>query len=394
MSWIQKSVKMEKERFIKLWQSKKYTFGSLCESFDISRTTGYNLINKYELIGNECFNIQSKIPNNIPHKTPLKIEDSIIKLRNKYPLWGARKIKKLLERDYCENEIPSETTISAILKRNGLITKRRRRKTKEGKLNPVFDPKQCNEIWSSDYKGKFKIGNGRYCNPLTICDSKSRKILGITCHYHATYKSVRQAYTKAFRKYGQPQYMHTDNGSPFGSIQAIRRFSKLCYWLIDHDILPVFSDPGCPQQNGRHERMHKDLKAFCKTRIENTLSKQQLVMNDFTKEYNQIRPHEALNMATPKSVHMYSKKVYKEKIKEYRYPIEFKVQKVTKSGAMRWGAYHWVFISSATIGKYLGVLEIGNGIFNVYYRHVLLGSFDEKQFVKKQQYVNLTRIKV
>ena len=394
MSWKQTSVKMEKERFIKLWESQAYTFSSLCKSFNISRVSGYKLIKRYKEIGKECFKIQSKIPQNTPHKTPQKLENSIIKLRKKYPLWGARKIRKLLEPTFSKKEIPSETTINAIIKRNGLIKKRRRREVREGRLNPVFAPSACNEIWSSDYKGKFKLGNGRYCNPLTICDSKSRKILGISCHYYATYKSVRQSYIRVFREYGQPQYLHTDNGSPFGSIQAIRRFSKLGYWLIDHDILPVFSDPGCPQQNGRHERMHRDLKAYCKTRIENTLSKQQIIMDEFRVEYNKIRPHEALGMSTPISVHQHSKRAYNEKIKAYLYPIEFKVQKVTKSGAMRWGAYHWIFVSSAAIGKHLGSLEIGNGIFNVYYRHVLLGSFDEKLLTRKQQYLKLTRIKV
>lgn len=208
----------EKRHFIKMWESGIYIFSSLCESFGISRTTGYYIINEYKKHGELIFEGRSKRPNRIPHKTPVKIEKSIIKLRTKHNDWGAIKIRILLEKEYSEKEIPSETTINAILKRNNLITKRRRRYQKEGKLNPKFDPAICNEIWSSDYKGKFKLKNGRYCNPLTVCDSKSRKILGIKCHYKAIYHSVKQLYIKIFREYGLLEYLHTDNGSPFGNI--------------------------------------------------------------------------------------------------------------------------------------------------------------------------------
>ena len=394
MSWNNISVMDQKEMFIKMWESDKYTISALCDRFEISRTTGHRLINRYKEFGEESFLIGSKAPNTTPHKTPIKIEKAIIRLRNKHKDWGARKLKVLLEREFTEKEIPSETTINAILKRNALIIPRRRRMEKEGRLNPKFDPQQCNEIWSSDYKGKFKIGNGRYCNPLTVCDSKSRKILGIKCHYRATYTSVKQAYIQIFREYGLPQYLHTDNGTPFGSMASIRRFSRLCYWLIDVGIFPVFSDPGCPQQNGRHERMHRDLKAYCKTRIENTLSKQQIIMNDFRKEYNEIRPHESLGMQTPSSKHNRSIREYRERKIQYEYPIDFKILKVTINGSARWGAYHWLYISTATKGKYLGALEIGNGIWNVYYRDVLLGYFDEKLFNRKEMYLKLSRIKV
>ena len=145
--------------------------------------------------------------------------------------------------------------------------------------------------------------NGRYCCPLTVCDSKSRKILGIKCHYKATYKSVKQAYREIFREHGRPYFMHTDNGSPFANTQALCRYTQLCYWLIDQEIIPVFSDPASPQQNGRHERMHRDLKAFCHGKIKSTLSKQQKLMDEFKHEYNSIRPNEALNMSTPDEVH-------------------------------------------------------------------------------------------
>ena len=163
MSWQTKSVMEQKSLFIKMWQSGNYTMTSLCNQFNISRTTGYKLIKRFIEQGENCFEINSKAPHSSPHKTPKDIEDAIIIIRKKHPDWGARKLKVLLERDIAVDKIPSETTINAILKRNNLVSTKRRRNPKEGKLFPKFDPSMPNEIWSADYKGKFKIGNKRYC---------------------------------------------------------------------------------------------------------------------------------------------------------------------------------------------------------------------------------------
>jgi len=393
MSWKITSVMQEKARFILMWQSGSYTFKSLCEEFGISRTAGYNLINAFKEEGEGCLQEKSKRPKNIPHKTPEEVEQKIVELRKKYPLWGARKIKKLAESSYKgEKKIPSETTINAIFTRNELVKPRRKRPPKVEHQNVYFDPAECNEIWSGDYKGKFKLGNGRYCNPLTVCDSKSRKILGIKCHYQATYKSVKQSYTSIFREHGLPLYMHTDNGTPFGSMQAVRRFTRLCYWLIDIGVIPIFSDPGCPQQNGRHERMHRDLKAYCKTRIQTTLSKQQKILDTFREEYNEIRPHEALDMETPTSQHIPSTRVFPEKKIPFTYDLHLRKLKVTNNGAIRWGKHYWVFVSSAAAGRIVGCEEIGNGIWNVYYRKVLLGYLDEKLITHRGQYLKLNQL--
>lgn len=257
MSWNLKSVMEQKMLFIKMWESGDHYLSSLCDHFGISRPTGYKLLNEFKEFGEESFKTLSRAPLRIPHKIPKKVEVAIIKLRKKHALWGARKIKILLEQKIIKELIPSNTTINAILKRNDLTKTRKRRSPKEGKLFPKFDPSAPNEIWSADYKGKFKIGNKRYCWPLTICDSNSRIILGIDCHYRPDYKSVKQSYIKAFREYGLPEFMHKDNGTPFGSIRSPKRYSKLCYWLIDQGVLPVFSDPASPQQKGRQEKCIK-----------------------------------------------------------------------------------------------------------------------------------------
>ena len=391
MSWQKTSPMEEKKKFIRMWQSGDYTVTELCNSHNISRTIGHKLIKSYKEKGELCFLEKSRRPRNIPHKTPLIIEEAIVNLRKKHKHWGARKLMKLLEGEFHVEEIPSETTVNSILKRNGLVNEVKRRGHRVKKLNPKFDPSNCNEIWSADYKGKFRLGNKRYCHPLTISDSKSRYLFSSKGHYHPTYKSVKEEFRRVFREYGLPEHLHTDNGVPFGSMQSVQRFSRLSYWLIDIGVYPLFSDPGCPQQNGRHERMHKDLKASCTNPAASTLRKQQLLMDDFLEEYNLVRPHEALGMLTPGSVHVKSSRIYPERVLDYDYPYDYKVLKVTKNGSIRWGAYNWVYISTGAMRKYIGVKEIGDGIWKVYYRHVYLGSFDEKLLKDKEQYLKLIK---
>jgi transposase InsO family protein len=168
-----------------------------------------------------------------------------------------------LFKEYPKEKIPSVVTVHNILKRNGLVCPQKRmRRVKP--VFPIFDPKYCNEVWSADYKGKFLIGNKIYCHPLTIVDSKSRYVFTAKGHYKENLKSAKDEFKRVFRTYGIPKQIHTDNGSPFGFVRAIQRYTQLSYWFIELGISPVFSDPDHPEQNGRHEHMHRDLKAALK----------------------------------------------------------------------------------------------------------------------------------
>jgi hypothetical protein len=254
---------------------------------------------------------------------------------------------------------------------------------------PIFDPKKCNEVWSADYKGKFLMGNKIYCHPLTIADSKSRFLFTAKGHYHEDIKSAKAEFTRVFRTYGIPQQLHTDNGSPFGSVRAIQRFTQLSYWFIELGIKPVFSDPAHPEQNGRHERMHRDLKAACAKPSAYDLKAQQRRLNHFVKEYNHIRPHEALDMKTPAAMHDFSTRPYPEKIPDFDYDLTFRVLKVTRNGAIRWKTYYWVYLTAALKGKYVGLEDSGNGIWKAYYRDVFLGFFDERHLRSKESSTRL-----
>jgi transposase InsO family protein len=390
MPWKEQTKMEQKTEFICEWRTGKYSLTDLCKSFGISRPTAYKLIARFEQNGIEGLLEKSKTPRIHPNQTKPEIEDAILSLKAKYSLWGAKKIRRLLLNDFSESEVPSVVTVHNILSKNGLVKPQKRFKRVKP-VFPIFDPKNCNEVWSADYKGKFLMGNKTYCHPLTITDSKSRFLFTAKGHYAETLKDAKQEFTRVFRIYGLPKQIHTDNGSPFGSIRAIQRFSRLSYWFIELGIEPVFSDPAHPEQNGRHERMHRDLKAACAKPSSYDLNAQQRRLNKFVNEYNNIRPHEALGMETPASVHHYSTRPFPEKIRSFDYEPEMKVLKVTQNAAMRWRAYHWVFLTGSLKGKYVGVLEIGDGIWRVFYRNVFLGYFDEKNIRNRQISIRLSQ---
>jgi transposase InsO family protein len=390
MAWKETTIMEQKIEFICEWLTEKYTITELCKAFEISRPTAYKLISKYEDFGIEGLRENSKAPINHPNRTSDKVINEILRLKHKHSNWGAKKIRILLFKAFPPEEIPSVVTVHNHLAKNGLVCPQKRlRRVKP--LYPIFDPKNCNEVWSADYKGKFKMGNMKYCHPLTIADSRSRFLFTAKAHLSEKHDPVKTEFTRVFRKYGLPQQIHTDNGNPFGAILAIQRYTRLSYWFIDLGILPVFSDPAHPEQNGRHERMHRDLKAACAAPSSFDLKSQQRRLSSFVKEYNFIRPHEALDMLTPSDVHKHSLKPFPERIRQYDYPSHMKVMNVVKNGAMRWKSYYWVFMSRALIGKRVAAEEIGNGIWKVFYRNVFLGYFSEKGLRDKN---NSTRLSI
>ena len=389
MPWKETTTMEQKVEFISEWLTQKHTVTELCRAFEISRPTAYKLIYRYEQMGIKGLLDQARSPINHPNRTDLNVEKKIISLKGKHPRWGAKKINRLLFNSYAPDMIPSVVTTHNILSRNGLVCPQKRlRRVKP--IYPIFDPENCNEVWSADYKGKFLMGNKKYCHPLTIADSKSRYIFSAKAHYTENYKSVKEEFTKVFRTYGIPRQIHTDNGIPFGAVKAIQRFTRLSYWFIDLGILPVFSDPAHPEQNGRHERMHRDLKAACALPSSYDLKSQQRKLNKFVKEYNHERPHEALDMETPAQIHEYSNRPFPERISKYDYPSHMKVMNVTKNGNVRWKSYYWVYMTSGLVGKQVAAEELGNGIWKVFYRNVFLGYFNEKDIRKKQQATRLS----
>ncbi|MEO1255469.1 MAG: integrase core domain-containing protein [Bacteroidota bacterium] len=393
MPWKSCTAMEEKKNFIYDWLSGQYSKSELCRAYGISRPTGDLLIKKYNAGGLCGLVDRRKTPHFHPLATDEEVIAEIIRFRKKHPKWGARKIRELLLREWSSEWVPSAQTINKILRRSGLIIRQKRR-PRVRPLLPNFDPESANEIWSADYKGKFKMGDKKYCHPLTICDSFSRYLFVAKGHYRETFKSAKPVFKRIFEEYGLPKQLHTDNGAPFASIQSPKRYGRLSYWLMDLDIEPVFSDPASPQQNGRHERMHKDLKAQCARPSSYNLRSQQRKLNEFVEEYNKVRPHESLAMKTPSEVHQLSPREMPKKIREWEYPSHFKVKRVTKNGSCRWGSYEFLKISVCAADKYIGLEEQGNGIWLVYYRRFPLGYFHQHDIVEPGKYHNLRMEKV
>lgn len=377
MPWREITMSMEKRKFIALYETGKFTMSHLCQEFGISRPTGYKIIKCYEEHGEASFGGLPRAHRNHPFQTPESVVDKLLKLRGLHQNWGARKLRVLLEEELGEDVVPSETTVNHILKKNGLVKPRKSRLSRISNIDPLFDPESPNDIWSVDFKGKFRMTNRQYCHPLTMADSKSRFVFAVEALSNPSAELSIPVYERVFREYGLPKMMHSDNGSPFGSVLALRRMTRLSVWLMELGITPVYSDPGRPTQNGRHERMHRDLKADCTRPAGKSLADQQRMFDVFRKEYNTIRPHEALGMDRPSNVHTVSKRSYTGRIESWDYDRELDTRMVSANGAVRWSANQWVMISTALCGKYIGLKEVEDGIWELYYRHVLLGYFSE-----------------
>jgi transposase InsO family protein len=377
MPWRETSAMQEKFHFILEWESGEYSFTELCESFGISRPLGYKYINRYKKYGTEGLKELSRAPRYIWNKTSPDIEKALIELRKKHPRVGAEKLLKVLESEFSPEELPALSTGNLILKRAGLVRKRRRHR-RIVPTHPIFDPKKPNEVWSADFKGKFRMRNCTYCHPLTIADSYSRYVFAAQGMYHPSFEGSKPVFEAVFREYGLPEQIHTDNGAPFGCAQSLARLTHLAVWFIDLGILPVYSDPAHPEQNGRHERMHEDLKAEATKPPGHDLCSQQRKLNRFVKNYNEWRPHQALQLRTPQQVHERSSREYPETISSWDYPKQMKVIRVCRNGAIRWNSYNWVVVSSTLIERYIGLEEFTDGLHRVYYRNKLLGYFNER----------------
>ena len=335
MTWKETTKMEQKLEFIIEWRSGNFSITELCKEFGISRQTGYKYIHRYESEGLAGLAERPRTPKCQPGKTTSTVENKIVALRKKHPRWGGEKIWKILFKDFEEEKIPSISTVNRIIKRNGLIIPRKRR-PRVKPVYPIFNPRACNEVWSADFKGKFKMGNTLYCCPLTIADSYSRFVFSAKGLYGERFEPTQKEFKRVFKEYGLPRQIYTDNGRPFGAVQAIQRLTRLAVWFLEHGVEPVYSDPAHPEQNGRHERMHRDLKGEATRPPGYDLRVQQRKLNAFVREYNFDRPHAALELETPGSVHVSSRRQYYDKVDEWVYPPHFQVRRVCKNGALRW----------------------------------------------------------
>jgi transposase InsO family protein len=268
------------------------------------------------------------------------------------------------------------STIARCFQRLGLVTARRRVR-RPGSAGPPGTPMDApNAVWTTDYKGQFKLGDGRYCFPLTVADGYSRMLLACQALTSTKLVEARPVFEHLFREYGLPQRIRSDNGVPFAT-QALGRLSALAVWWIRLGILPDITEPASPQQNGRHERMHLTLKRECTRPPEGTRSRQQRRFDRWRQEYNTLRPHEALGDATPASRYTPSPRPYPAQLRALEYPGHYEVRRVSRNGGMRWHK-QWVNVSQTLGEEYVGLVEIDDGEWDVYFGPLRLGRFHER----------------
>ena len=347
----------------------------LCAEFGISRKTGYMFYARYKDCGSSAFTDRSRRPYRQANRLEPAIEATIVRLKREYPGWGAPKIREKLRQQTTAAHLPAISTVHAVLDRHGLV-KRRRRRHHRAAATFLSQPTEPNALWCADYKGEFRLGNRRYCYPLTITDFASRYLLACDALSTTQAMFAFPVFERAFKDFGLPLAIRTDNGVPFAAPTALYRLSKLAVWWLRLGIHIERIAPGHPQQNGRHERMHLTLKkAATKPAAANVLQ-QQARFDTFIEEYNQERPHQALGMQVPGNVYEPSPRRY-HGLDELTYPFHDLTITVTHCGRICFNGRK-VNLSHAFAGQNVGVTQVGDRIWLVTFMQYDLGYFDDE----------------
>lgn len=347
----------------------------ICRRYCVSGKTGYKWFAEYKRLGVGGLADRSRAPHNQPHAVDAETVGAILALRARYPSWGERKLKAWLERERGERPWPCASSIGAVLKRYGLTSppKRRRRASPSHEL---AEPSAANQVWAIDFKGWFRTDDGRRCDPLTLTDVHTRYLLRCQGVDETGGAFVRPLLEAAFREYGMPVRMRSDNGPPFAST-GVGGLSRLSVWWLRLGIGLERIEPGHPQQNGRHERMHRTLKQETARPPERTLRAQQRAFDRFRLEYNEERPHEALAMATPASLYEPSPRRFPGRLPEMEYPAGFAMRIVQQHGDVNW-RFGRFFLGEVLSGETVGFEEVQDG-WRVWFGPLRLAYLDARQ---------------
>jgi len=366
----------EKLRFVFEYDQGEHGVTELCQRYGISRETGYVWLRRYRAYGLAGLVERSRAAQRHPNQTPDDIERMVLELRQAHMRWGPRKLKRVLERDEPGRVWPAVSTIGALLKREGLVVSRRKRSKTAPYSEPLAHADGPNRVWCADFKGWFRTGDGQRIDPLTISDAYSRYLLRCQNVEKTNTPRVQAIFEAAFREYGMPQAIRTDNGPPFAT-SAVAGLSRLAVWWIKLGIVPERIAAGHPEQNGRHERMHRTLKQEAAQPPAANRRKQQGALDDFRQEYNHVRPHEALGMRTPGSVYQPSARAFPARVPEPEYPETMVVRSVRQHGHFRWGKDKKdVFLSEVLWSERVGLLGEDARWFTIYFAHLPIARFD------------------
>jgi transposase InsO family protein len=367
----------EKLRFVFEYEQGHRSMTELCQRYEIARETGYVWVRRYRERGLGGLVERSRAAWRHGNQTAAEIEQMVLELRQAHMRWGPRKLKWILERDEPGRVWPAASTIGTLLKREGLVMAQRKRRRTTPYSEPLAHADGPNRVWCADFKGWFRTGDGRRIDPLTITDAYSRYLLKCQAVEKTDTARVQAIFEAAFREYGMPEAIRTDNGAPFAS-SAIAGLSRLAVWWMKLGIMPERIEAGHPEQNGRHERMHRTLKQETAQPPAANRREQQRAMEKFRQEYNQVRPHEALAMQTPDAVYEPSARSFPVRLRDPEYPDDMQVLHVKSQGQFRWKKQD-VFLSEVLWGEPVGLLPVDDRWFTVYFAQFPIARFDSRQ---------------
>jgi putative transposase len=362
----------------------------LCESFGISRKTGYKWLGRYLRYGPPGLADMSRAPLSHPHAISDEIKEAIVAAKEKYPHWGPLKIRYLLGKEHRDwSGHPATSTIGLFLKSRGLVGVRKRRGHPSPTVHPLTQGNMANDVWCADFKGFFRTVDGRRCNPLTISDHVSRYLLCCRHMDKMSYDGVRKQFERVFREYGLPLVIRTDNGTPF-SCYGLGGLTKLSAWWVRLGIYPERIEPGKPQQNGRHERMHLTLKEYTACPPAKGLQPQEIRFDRFVHEFNEDRPHEAIGMRTPASVYVHSPRRFPSRLPKIMYPDSMAVRKVSGHGDIRYSNRR-LFVTEGLEGEYIGIESLSEDKSRLWYCNYELGVLDHRKWkIERVRYYPLS----
>jgi putative transposase len=375
MPWLETKPMDERMRFIMALKQGLYSMTELCERHGISRQAGYNCLKRYEAEGVEGLKNRSHAPKHCPHKISPEVAEAVIQLRRQKPDWGPKTLLGRLARKRPDLQLPAASTVGDLLVREGLVKPRRRRVKPAVSTGGAVRTSRPNEIWTADYKGQFRTLDGKYCYPLTIQDAHTRFVVTIDALRSTSTKEAQPSFERAFRASGLPEAIWTDNGPPFAAPTPLR-LTRLNAWWIKLGITPQRSRPGCPQDNGRHERMHRKLTPTRFPPGENQQA-QQLKFDAIREELDYERPHHALDLKTPADVYVPSQRPMPERIPKPEYTAHCEVRRVRSVGTIRFRGRE-IFVSEVLVGEALALEEVADGVWSVFFYHVLLARFSER----------------
>jgi transposase InsO family protein len=378
MPWREMSPMEQRLEFVREYETELFTMSELAAQYGISRKTGYKWLERYDAEGVEGLRDHSRRPHRSPQATAPDLVEQLIALRRRHPRWGAKKLLVVAARRNPRAPWPSRSTVCTWLNQRGVVTAHRRRApSPHAPAAALARPTRVNEVWTTDFKGEFRTGDGVYCYPLTLRDGFSRFVLRCDGLLGRTGEATHRRFARAFAEYGLPERIRSDNGGPFAS-PGLGGLSALSVWWIRLGILPERIAPGHPEQNGSHEQFHRVLKAETARPPAPNCAAQQQRFRRFVREYNEERPHEALADQPPATSYAPSRRPLPPRVPPVDYPGHMEVRLVSSNGCVSWKSAP-LFVATPLAGEHVAFEEIDDGLWTLHFATVALARYDERQ---------------